>query len=112
MKLNITKNQSGKMFGGVSFELTAKVDLSSDESALVKKYKMEEETLVQKEMSLFGNPFTISIKIGSLVSGETFKCENVAQIIETEENLQSACQSFKNYLDAAASFGGTVSYDF
>lgn len=39
MKLVISRDQSKKMLGGISFELSAHVELNSGEAELVKKYK-------------------------------------------------------------------------
>lgn len=112
MKLNITRGQAGKLFGGVKFQLEAKVELTDREMDLVKKYKMNDEILLRTEASIFGKTIGLAHTIGSLTSGSSFKCENVAEIISMEESLKSACGAFKKYLEVAESFGGTVSYDY
>ncbi len=89
MKLHITKDQAKGMFGGIKFELTAKVTLTNEEAELVRKYKAEKQTLLKKEVKI---PFTTKVfvfdlTIGSLVSGQTFKCEDVAEILEYENSV-------------------------
>lgn len=108
MKLTITKDQSKKMLGGISFELSAKVDLTGDESELIKKYKADKESLLQKEykIPLTGRSITVSLSIGSLVSGQSFKCNDIAEILEYEKNIKESCELFKNYLEVMRHFGG------
>ncbi len=52
MKLVLKRGQASKMLGGISFELSAKVELTSEENQLVKKYKAEREILLQKEIPI------------------------------------------------------------
>lgn len=108
MKLFIVRDQAKGFMGGTKFELNAKVELTSEEAALVSKYKTDKEVLLQKEIKI---PFTskvvvIDINIGSLVSGQVFKCKDIADILEYEKNVKEACESFKNYLEVMKHFGG------
>jgi hypothetical protein len=43
------------MFGGVRFELEARVTLTSEEAALINKYKVQDEVLTEKHIKI---PFT------------------------------------------------------
>jgi len=108
MKLTITRDQSKKMMGGVSFELFAKVELTGEEAELIKKYKAERESLVKKEIKipLTGRSIVLNITIGDLVSGQSFKCNDIAEILETENNIKESCVVFKNYLEVMRHFGG------
>ena len=108
MKLVISRDQSKKMLGGISFELSAQVDLNGDEAGLVKKYKADKEMLMQKEIAipLTGRSIVLNITIGSLVSGQTFKCNDIAEILEYENNVKESCEAFKNYLEVMRHFGG------
>ena len=108
MRLIIKREQSKKMLGGISFDLIARTELTSEESGLVKKYKADKEGLLQKEIKI---PFTgkaigLTITIGSLVSGQSFKCNDIGEILETEKNVKNACEAFKTYLEAMKHFGG------
>jgi hypothetical protein len=94
--------------GGISFELSAKVELTSEESELIKKYKVERESLLKKEVRipLTGKSIVLSLTVGDLVSGQSFKCNDIAEIIETENNIKESCGVFKNYLEVMRHFGG------
>ena len=106
MKLILKKGQSKKLMGGTSFELDAKVDLTGEEEALVQKYKADKEVLMNKEVVFFGKPLTLSITIGNLISGEIYKCSNIGEILEYEENIIESCKRFKDYIRAMEQFGG------
>lgn len=115
MKLFIVKGQSKKLLGGVNFDLNAKVELTPEESELIKKYKADKEILLQKDIQI---PFTkkvivLAINIGGLVIGQNFKCKDIADIVEYEKNVKEACETFKTYLEIMASFGGEeiIEYD-
>jgi len=115
MKLYITKDQAKGMFGAVKFLLSARVELTQEEADLIKRYKADKETLLQKSIKI---PFTdrtidVSLTIGSLTAGQTFKCGDIAEILETEKNIKEACEAFKNYLFVMKNFGGeeVIEYD-
>lgn len=112
MILKIVRDQSKALLGGINFELKAQVELTSEEAELIKKYKAHKEVLLSKEMNLLGNKFDIAIKIADLVDGQAFKCKDIAQILETEENVKEACKSMKNYIMVMKSFGGQDTYEF
>ncbi|MCB5261671.1 MAG: hypothetical protein LHW64_08515 [Candidatus Cloacimonetes bacterium] len=112
MILKIVRDQSKALLGGINFELKAQVELTSEEAELIKKYKAHKEVLLSKEVSLLGNKFNIDIKIADLVDGQAFKCKDIAQILETEDNVKEACKSMKNYIMVMKSFGGQETYEF
>lgn len=112
MILKITRDQSKALLGGVNFELKAQVELNNEEAELIKKYKAHKEILLSKEVSLFGNKFSVDIKIGDLVDGQAFKCKDIAQILTTEEHVKEACQSLKNYIMVMKSFGGQSIFEY
>jgi len=108
MKLIITRDQGKGMFGGVKFQLDAKVELTSEESAVIKKYKADKEVLLSREVKIpfTGKSINLAITIDSLVSGQTFKCNDIAEILESEKSVKEACESFKNYIMVMNHFGG------
>ena len=108
MKLTIKRDQAKGMLGGTKFELTAKVELTGEESSLVSKYKADKEILLQKEIKIpFSNKSLIlDINIGGLVVGQSFKCKDIADILEYEKNIKEACGIFKNYIEVMKNFGG------
>jgi hypothetical protein len=108
MKLYITRDQAKGLLGGMKFELTARAELTPDESALVSKYKADKEVLLQKEIKIpfTGKAVVVDIHIGGLLSGQTFKCKDIADILEYEKNVKEACENFKRYIEVMKSFGG------
>ncbi|SLM28722.1 conserved hypothetical protein [Desulfamplus magnetovallimortis] len=108
MKLFIVRDQAKKMLGGISFQLSARVELSSEEADLVKKYKMDKEVLLEKEVKipLTGRSIALNITIGSLMQGQSFKCNDIAEILGYEENVKESCKTFKNYIEVMKHFGG------
>ena len=108
MVLKLSRNQASGMFGGVKFELSAKVALMPEESALISKYKADKEVLLKKEIKipLTGRALLLDITIGSLVGGQTFKCNDIGEILEYESNIKESCQKFRDYLTVMHSFGG------
>jgi hypothetical protein len=108
MKLFIDKQQSKALLGGVNFELKARVELTSQETELVKKYQAEKEVLLKKEIKipLTGKSLILNLTIGSLVLGQTFKCGDISEILEYEKNFKESCEVFKAYLDVMKHFGG------
>lgn len=108
MKLTIVRNQASGMFGGVKFELHAKVTLTPEEAALIGKYKADKEVLLKKEFKipLTGRAITLDLTIGSLMAGQNLKCNDIAEILAYEESVKESCEKFHNYLDVMQSFGG------
>jgi hypothetical protein len=97
------------MFGGVKFELQARVELTDVEADLIKKYKVDKEVLLHRDVSI---PFTgkvlqLNVTIGSLVAGQTFKCADIGEIMEYESNVKQSCELFWNCLAIMHSFGGS-----
>jgi ethanolamine utilization protein EutA (predicted chaperonin) len=114
MKLVIRKEQSKKMMGGISFVLHAQVDLTDEELDLVHKYKAYKQVLMNKQLKI---PFTsktlsLNITIGSLINGQTFNCNDIGEILEYENSVKESCESFKNYIEVMASFGGEEIIEF
>lgn len=117
MKLFITRDQAKGTFGGISFELRARVELATEEAVLVKKYKAHKEVLFKKETGLsqitgglagFVTPGLAvrSITIEDMVNGQVFKCKDIGEILGYEAMVKESCEAFKIYIEAMRSFGG------
>ncbi|MCU0290064.1 MAG: hypothetical protein MUF15_27225 [Acidobacteria bacterium] len=114
MKLTLEKTQPKGLLGKVNFQMVAKVELTKEENELVDRYKIATEPLLYQEKKI---PFTnkvlvININILSLIIGQTFKCKNIAEIIEYEKEVKIACETFKCYLDTMKAFGGTEEIEY
>lgn len=114
MKLYISKKQASGMLGGIKFELSARVELNPEEAGLVNKYKAQKEVLLKKQISipLTGRALVINLTIGSLTTGQTFKCDDIGEILEYEKNVKESCEAFRNYLAVMKNFGGEEIYEF
>ncbi|WP_298511201.1 hypothetical protein [uncultured Kordia sp.] len=110
MKLVISKNQADKkgFFGGnkgVNFSLTYRVQLTEDEQKLIKKYKVEDETLMTNDR---GDRITIQ----DMINGRSLTTQNI-EVLQNNENIAiNVCKTFKNYLSTLKSFGGKYILDF
>jgi hypothetical protein len=112
MRLHIRRDQSKGMLGGVTFEVSAKVGLSDQEADLVKRYKVHKETLLKRQINILGRTIEFSTTIGNLIDGQTYKCGDIAEILETEKNVKEACQNFKTMLTVMSEFGGEEVIDY
>jgi len=114
MKLFIKKDQAKGLLGGVKFELNARTKLTDEERALVNKYSADKEVLLKKEIKIpfTGNAIFLDITIGSLISGQAFKCNNIGEVLEYEKNIKESCKHFVTYLDVMKNFGGEEEIEF
>lgn len=122
MELLLTREQAGGMLGGIKFQLTARAKLTEQESAAVKKYKMGETVLYEKQgerpdpgsfMSLARHRFMVPrIQVRDLVDGKTIEAKDILEILDAEEQLTDAATAFHKMLRAAASFGGETVLTF
>jgi hypothetical protein len=109
MQLVLVRDQSKGLLGGVKFEVRAQVRLSEEERKLIQHYKLENEVVLQKPMlSIWGAPTDVKldIRVRQLIDGDTFKCKDLGEVLAYADNLKSACETLKGYLEAARHFGG------
>jgi hypothetical protein len=122
MKLVIKKDQEKKgLLGKVKFKFTARVELTSEESKLVERYKMGSTELHSKDAfqdkiaprSIAGAITDIAIKkiflnitISNLVDGVIFECKTIDEILQHETAIKEACEKLVIYLDTMKHFGG------
>lgn len=114
MKLFINKKQATGMLGGIKFELGARVELTQEEADLVRKYKAEKEVLLKKQINipLTGKALVVNLTIGSLMNGQTFKCDDIGEVLEYEKNVKESCEAFKSYLKVMRDFGGQEVFEY
>ena len=124
MELIMKREQAGKVLGGVKFMLAARVELKSEEQEVIKKYKADKLILHSLKPSYTkaalgaGGPLIkvvggrvldkifSDITIGKLTSGVSFKCNDINDILDHEDKIKEACETFYIYLVAMQSFGG------
>lgn len=124
MKLTLQRSQAAKgmLSKTVQFSLNAKVSLTDQEAADVKKYKMGSEIIYSKDRmgynehdndtaggmarNLAAIAAAITITVDDLVRGKTINCKDILEMMAIVEQVKSACGNFKAMLEAAAQFEG------
>ncbi len=124
MELILKREQAGKMLGGVKFMLSARVELKSEEQDVIKKYKADKLVLHRRKPSHtkaaleMGGSLTkvvggrvldklfSDITIGKLTGGVNFKCNDINDILDHEDKIREACETFYTYLVVMQNFGG------
>lgn len=120
MKLLIRRNQkSGLMGGKITFSMDVRADISDEERANIKKYKLGETMLyeshatIDRGSGLLGlasrlayKAFTISVSVNDLAGGKHIEFKDIMEMIAVEECIKDAARNFMDVLRAAAAFGG------
>jgi hypothetical protein len=114
MKLALVSSQSKGLMGGVSFEVKGRVDLTPEEQQLVRHYKLEGSVVLKKKAKNIWGQLTdveVSVFVKNLLSGDSFKCKSLDEVISYRESLISACRNLRAYLDVARTFDNEVIID-
>ncbi len=121
MKLLLRRNQKPGMLGmgKITFTLDVRAELSDEEKNNIKKYKLgetmlyERATLTDKGSGLLGvasrlafKMLNLSISVDDLSKGKQIDCKDIVEMLAVEDQIREAAQTFKNVLQAAATFGG------
>lgn len=119
MKLLLRHDQKSGLMGKVTFTLGVRAELTEEEKSNIKKYKLgdtmlyERMTLTDKGSGLLGvasrlafKMMNLSISVNDLSDGKKIDCKDIVEMLAVEDQLKEAAQTFKNVLQAAASFGG------
>lgn len=121
MKILLRRDQKSGMLGmgKVSFILDVRAELTSEEQANIKKYKLgdtmlyERDKLISAGSGLLGmasrfaiKAMNITVSVDDLSKGKQIECKDIVEMLAVEDQLKEACQTFKAVLTAAAHFGG------
>ena len=119
MKLLLRRDQKSGLIGKVTFTLTVRAELSDEEKSNIKKYKLGETMLYERDKivdpgkGLLGlasrvafKMMNISVSVEDLSDGKKIDCKDIVEMLAVEEQITEAAKTFKNVLEAAASFGG------
>lgn len=119
MKLLLRRDQKSGLIGKITFTLAVRAELSDIEKSNIKKYKLgdtmlyERMTLTDKGSGLLGvasrlafKMMNISVSVNDLADGKKIDCKDIVEMLAVEDQIKEAAQTFKNVLEAAASFGG------
>jgi hypothetical protein len=108
MKLVISRSQAAMkgMLGGhkgVRFTLSYRLELTPEEDALVREYKLENYPLTWTTINGSQMP---DDTIRSLQQGRNESVDDVTTLIRNEEIVKDACDSLPPLFEVAKSFGG------
>ena len=121
MKLLLRRDQKSGIIGlgKITFTLAVRADLTREEQNNIKKYKLgdtmlyERLTMTEKGSGLLGlasrlafKMMNISVSVDDLSDGKKIDCKDIVEMLAVEDQIREAAQTFKNVLEAAASFGG------
>lgn len=122
LRLHRSQRSSGIVSSKIVFTLSAQVDLTPDEIENVRRYKMGKEIVFSKERvtpdfsgentwrgiarNLAFAATVLTITINDLVKGRVIECKDILEMLAIEEQIHSACRTFKEILQSAAYFDG------
>jgi len=119
MKLLLRREQKSGFTGKVTFTLAVRAELSEEERSNIKKYKLAETMLYERDKMSDGGSgllglasrmafkmLNISVSVKDLADGKTIEVKDIVEMLAVEDQIKEACQTFKAVLTAAAHFGG------
>lgn len=126
MKLLLRRDQKSGMLGvgKITFVLGVRAELTEDEKANIKKYKLGETMLYERDKIVGGSGLlglasrlalkmlNLSVSVNDLANGKQVECKDIVEMLAVEEQIKEACETFKAVLTAAAQFGGEEVIEF
>lgn len=117
MKLLLRRDQRSGMLGKQVFSLDIRADLSDEEKANIKRYKLADTVVFQRyseddkrgetAMSALARSLhDVTIYVRDLEGGRRFDCSSITEMLGAEAAIKDAAHTFKIILDAATTFGG------
>ncbi len=121
MKLLLRRDQKSGIIGigKITFTLTVRSELTPEEKNNISKYKLgdtmlyERDKIIDKGSGLLGlasrlafKMMNISVSVNDLQGGKKIDCKDIVEMLAVEDQIKEAAQTFKNVLEAAATFGG------
>tara|TARA_R110002073_G_scaffold69054_6_gene171318 strand:- start:10347 stop:10751 length:405 start_codon:yes stop_codon:yes gene_type:complete len=125
MHLKLRRSQKSGLTGTAIFVLDVMAELTAEEAELVKKYKLQKQLVYTSEAAdqnlaradagswagvggiLMDRLTKRSFSLGDLVAGQHLECKNLDEVIGTENQVHTACQNIRGYIDVARSFDGS-----
>lgn len=119
MKLLLRRDQRAGLLGGKPvFSLSVRADLSEEEQANIRKYKLGETELYASHEITGGSgllgvasrlaykAMSINVSVNDLVGGKKVECKDIVEMLAIEDQIREAAKTFAQVLSAAAQFGG------
>lgn len=127
MKVLLRRDQKAGMMGmgKISFTLDVRAELSDEEQEHIKKYKLGETMLYERDKvidpgsGLLGaasrfalKALNISLSVNDLSKGKQIECKDIVEMLAVEDQIKEACKTFKAVLTAASQFGGEEALEY
>jgi len=119
MKLLLRRDQkSGMLSSKITFTLSVRAELTDEERANIRKYKLGDTMLYERAKIEGGSGLlgvasrfalkmvNLSISVNDLENGKQVDCKDILEMLAVEDQIKEAAQTFKSVLRAASSFGG------
>ena len=114
MQLQLSKKQSTGMMGGGKLTLFAKINPTTEEDEIIRRFKMQKEVVWVQDPNKTIAPKFLGVKamtVGTLINGETYSCKDIGEMIQMEDYITQTAQGLKAMVDAARDFGGDITID-
>jgi hypothetical protein len=124
MKILLRRDQKSGLMGGIKFTLAIRAELTEAEKSNIQKYKLGDTMLYERAKiadpgsGLIGaasrlafRMTNLSVSVNDLSRGKTIEFKDIVEMLAAEAQIREAAQTFKNVLDAAATFGGETVVD-
>jgi hypothetical protein len=104
--------------GKVTFSLDVRADISDEERAAIKKYKLGDTELYASHEYTGGSgllgvagrlafkAINLRISVNDLTQGKRVEAKDIVEMLAIEDQIKEAAQTFGQVLAAAATFGG------
>lgn len=125
MKLLLRRDQKSSMLGKITFTLSVRAELSDEEKANIKKYKLGETMLYERMKTLDPGSgllgmasrvafkmINLTISVNDLEKGKDVEVKDIVEMLAVEEQIKEAAQTFRAVLTAASGFGGEEVIEF
>lgn len=129
LKLKRTTRETGMLTKTTLFCLDAALSLEPAEAEAIAKYKLGPQVIYASERAkeaaaattntsgtvagaakawanVIAARLALTITIQGLTTGQHIECKDVAELLEAENAIQTACENLKLYLAAAETFNG------
>jgi|WetSurSiteA1Bulk_404760.scaffolds.fasta_scaffold42324_2 hypothetical protein len=113
MKLILRRNQieqKGLFFGSkIIYSLSIYVELTNEEAELAEKYKINNEILSSIKLT---DGTIYDVTIGTLSRGVKFDSEDIACLLQYEQDIKNACAIFKIHINTRKNYCGDETIEY
>lgn len=119
MRILLRRDQRSGLLGKIIFTLDVRAEISDDERSNIQRYRLgDTELYASHEMTDRGSgllgaasrlafkAITLRVTVNDLAGGKRIEAKDIVEMLAIEDQIREAAQTFKQVLDAAATFGG------